>query len=76
MQVEKTTEEMIEYMNNVGEKLNKIRDETPDPFCCKKCGEYKTDNTDFSSNFIYAVLRVCNNLSNEQLKKTITKIKI
>ena len=71
MQVEKTTEEMIEYMNNVREKLNKIRDETPDPFCCKKCGEYKTDNTDFSSNFIYAVLRVCNNLSNEQLRGAI-----
>ena len=67
MSAEKTPEEMIEYMNNVREKINKIRDETPDPFCCKKCGEYKTDNTDFSSNFIYAVLRVCNNLSNEQL---------
>ena len=49
MQVEKTTEEMIEYMNNTNEKLNKIWDETVDPFCCKKCSKYKTNNnTDFS----------------------------
>ena len=48
MQVEKTHEEMIDYIiSTVREKINKIRDETPDPFCCKKCGEYKTDNTDF-----------------------------
>ena len=53
MQVEKTHEEMIDYIiSTVREKINKIRDETPDPFCCKKCGEYKTDNTDFSKNLI------------------------
>lgn len=66
MQVEKTPEEMIEYMNNVREKINKIRDETPDPFCCKKCGEYKTDNnTDFSYILLYESL--CNNDSPEKL---------
>ena len=71
MQVEKTPEEMIEYMNNVREKLNKLRDETPDPICCKKCGEFKTDNNDFSYIFLYESLHKCNDLSNEQLRGAI-----
>ena len=68
MSAEKTTEEMIEYMNNAREKLNKIRDETPDPICCKKCGEFKTDNNDLNTRLLYGSLERTAELSNEQLR--------
>ena len=65
---EKTTEEMIEYLNKIREQTDKIRNETPDPICCKKCGEFKTDNNDLNTRLLYGSLQRTADLSNEQLR--------